>query len=94
MLNLYHRKDGILYLGQKQGEIGGEFVAKEAWSGKLSQFNVWNWPLEDYYLENAAECRSDLMGNMVKWSSDTWTIGPSVRFFKSSFCFNHFIWVE
>ena len=53
-------------------------MAKEAWSGKLSQFNVWNWPLEDYYLENAAECRSDLMGNMVKWSSDSWTFGPSV----------------
>ena len=52
-------------MGQKQTEVGSDFVAKEAWSGKLSQFNVWNWALEDFYLENAAECRSDLLGNMV-----------------------------
>ena len=29
------RKGGILFLGQKQGDVGGEFIAKEAWSGKL-----------------------------------------------------------
>ena len=85
-------------MGQKQGEIGGEFIAREAWSGqlimmvtialtlvwcpgKLSQFNIWNWPLEDYYLENAAECRSDLMGNMVAWRTEDWTIGPNVMQF-------------
>ena len=65
-------------MGQKQTEVGSDFVAKEAWSGKLSQFNVWNWALEDFYLENAAECRSDLLGNMVVWNSESWTIGPAV----------------
>ena len=30
-----NRKGGILFLGQKQGEIGGEFIAREAWSGQL-----------------------------------------------------------
>ena len=78
----YHnnlRKGGILYLGQKQGEIGGEFIARQAWSGKMSQFNIWNWPLEDFYIENAAECRSDLVGNMVSWRKEDWTLGPAVR---------------
>ena len=48
-------------MGQKQGSLGGDFNARQSWSGKLSQFNVWNWPLEDYFIENAAECRSDLL---------------------------------
>ena len=73
------RKGGILFLGQKQGEIGGEFIARQAWSGKMSQFNIWSWPLEDFYIENAAECRSDLVGNMVSWKLEDWTLGPSVR---------------
>ena len=82
----YHnnlRKGGILYLGQKQGEIGGEFIARQAWSGKMSQFNIWNWPLEDFYIENAAECRSDLVGNMVSWRKEDWTLGPSVISFSN-----------
>ena len=33
--NEMNRKGGILFLGQKQGEIGGEFIAREAWSGQL-----------------------------------------------------------
>ena len=40
-------------------------VTRQAWSGKMSQFNIWNWPLEDFYIENAAECRSDLMIMMM-----------------------------
>ena len=52
-------------MGQKQGSLGGDFNARQSWSGKLSQFNVWNWPLEDYFIENAAECRSDLLVQMM-----------------------------
>ena len=76
LMRLICRKDGILFLGQKQTEPGGGFLAREAWSGKLSQFNVWSWPLEDYYLENAAECRwySSLIGwNIILLASD-WLI--------------------
>lgn len=80
LFNCVFRKEGILFLGQKQTvEPGGGFLAREAWSGKLSQFNVWNWPLEDFYIENAAECRSDLLGNMVVWNEESWTMGPKVR---------------
>ena len=45
----------------------------------MSQFNIWNWPLEDYFIENAAECRSDLLGNMVEWNSGNWFTGQKVR---------------
>ena len=80
LFNCVFRKDGILFLGQKQTvEPGGGFLAREAWSGKLSQFNVWSWPLEDFYIENAAECRSDLLGNMVIWNEESWTMGPKVK---------------
>ena len=73
------RKGGLLYLGQKQGSLGGDFNARQSWSGKLSQFNIWNWPLEDYFIENAAECRSDLLGNMVEWNTGNWFTGEEVR---------------
>ena len=59
--HLHDRAGGLLYLGQKQGSLGGDFNPRQSWSGKLSQFNIWNWPLEDYFIENAAECRSDLL---------------------------------
>ena len=41
----------------------------------MSQFNIWNWALEDYFIENAAECRSDLLGNMMTWKKENWFLG-------------------
>ena len=70
--HLHARAGGLLYLGQKQGSLGGDFNPRQSWSGKLSQFNIWNWPLEDYFIENAAECRSDIIGNVVKWRTENW----------------------
>ena len=69
------RKGGLNYLGQDQDSLGGDFNAKQSWSGLISQFNIWNWALEDYFIENAAECRSDLLGNVMSWREDRWFVG-------------------
>ena len=69
------RKGGLTYLGQDQDSLGGDFNARQSWSGMISQFNVWNWALEDYFIENAAECRSDLLGNVMDWVEGKWFIG-------------------
>jgi len=71
------RKGGLNYLGQDQDSLGGDFNAKQSWSGLISQFNIWNWALEDYFIENAAECRSDLLGNVQSWREDRWFIGSA-----------------
>ena len=55
--------------------MGGDFNPRQSWSGLISQFNVWNWALEDYFIENAAECRSDLLGNIIKWKEERWYVG-------------------
>ena len=54
--------------------MGGGFHHKQSWSGEITQFNVWDFALEDYYVENAAECRSDLLGSVIKWKSDLWVL--------------------
>ena len=38
------------------------------------QFNWWDFALEDFFIENAAECRSDLLGNVQKWREENWIL--------------------
>ena len=69
------RKGGLNYLGQDQDSLGGDFNPRQSWSGLITQFNIWNWALEDYFIENAAECRSDLLGNVMTWKADHYFLG-------------------
>ena len=75
VLFLSFRKGGLTYLGQDQDSLGGDFNPRQSWSGLISQFNIWNWALEDYFIENAAECRSDLLGNVQEWLEGKWFTG-------------------
>jgi len=68
------RKGGVNYLGQDQDSYGGGFSSKQSWSGTITQFNIWDFALEDYFIENAAECRSDLLGNLQEWTRENWVI--------------------
>ena len=66
------RPGGLIYLGQDQDNRGGGFHPRQSWSGEISQFNVWDFALEEWMVENAAECRSDIIGNVVKWKTEHW----------------------
>ncbi|XP_023337222.1 uncharacterized protein LOC111708162 isoform X2 [Eurytemora carolleeae] len=66
------RKGGKLFLGQDQDTLGGGFQPRQSWSGAITQFNIWDVALEDYFVENAAECRSDLLGNVQEWNREVW----------------------
>ena len=66
------RAGGATYLGQDQDSVGGGFTKKQSWSGEITQFNVWDFALEEYSVENAAECRSDILGNIMRWEMDLW----------------------
>lgn len=60
--------------GQDQDNFGGGFNSKQSWSGLISQFNWWDFALEDFFIENAAECRSDLLGNVQEWTESNWIL--------------------
>ena len=51
-----------------QDEIRGGYNPKQSWSGAITQFNVWDFPMEEYDVENFAECRSDAFGNVFRVS--------------------------
>ena len=65
----------MLYLGQDQDSLGGGFNLRQSWGGEITQFNLWSWALEEYYIENMAECRSDLFGDVLKWDENNFFLG-------------------
>lgn len=60
------RPGGVLVLGQDQDEVRGGYNPKQSWSGAITQFNLWDFAMEEYDVENLAECRSDAFGNVVR----------------------------
>lgn len=49
-----------------QDALDGEYNKKQSWSGLVTQHNLWDFSIEEYDIENLAECRSDAFGNIVK----------------------------
>ncbi|XP_023336040.1 uncharacterized protein LOC111707216 [Eurytemora carolleeae] len=66
--------DGVLILGQDQDNMGGGFESRQSFSGLISQFNIWNYALQDYEIETLAECRSDAWGNVVASKTNSFII--------------------
>ena len=52
--------------------MDGAYNKLQSWSGLITQHNLWNFSIEEYDIENLAECRSDAFGNVVKWQKDMW----------------------
>ena len=50
-----------------QDALDGEYNKKQSWSGLVTQHNLWDFSIEEYDIENLAECRSDAFGNIVKY---------------------------
>ena len=85
------RPDGLLVLGQDQDNVGGGYdrykiseerkmgnsgcFRRQSFSGLISQFNIWNASLEDFHIENMAECRSDAFGNSFAWKESLYSLG-------------------
>ena len=73
-LLFFCRPGGALFLGQDQDSVGGGFNGRQSWSGEITQFNIWDFALEDYSIENGAECRSDILGSIMKWQKENWIL--------------------
>jgi len=69
------RPSGVTILGQDQDSVRGGYDPKQSWSGGITQFNLWDFSMEEYHIENLAECRSDAFGNVVRWDEPFWILG-------------------
>ena len=64
--------------GQSQERINEKqtgLFRRQSFSGLISQFNIWNASLEDFHIENMAECRSDAFGNAFAWKESLYSLG-------------------
>ena len=69
---------GSFVLAQEQdGKIGGGFFNKyQAYSGKLTQVEMWNTVLWKTEIEDLAKCKISTIkpeNRIVTWGSDAWT---------------------
>ena len=58
--------EGPVYFCCSQDELDGGYNKKQSWSGLITQHNLWDFSIEDFDVENFAECRSDAFGNIVR----------------------------
>jgi len=69
------RPGGVFVVGQDQDELRGGYNSKQSWSGAITQVNVWDFAMEEYDVQNLAECRSDAFGNVIRWDEPNWILG-------------------
>jgi len=79
------RPGGVFVVGQDQDSLRGDYNRKQSWSGAVTQYNLWDFPMEDYDIENIAQCRSDVFGNVVKWDEAYWIQGDTTVSRKATF---------
>ena len=82
------RPGGIFVVGQDQvltnlmcffskkitfkDELDSGYNKRQSWAGAITQYNLWDFAIEHYDIENMAECRSDIFGNIVRWDQAFW----------------------
>lgn len=71
------RPGGVFIIGQDQDQLRGGYNAKQSWSGAIAQYNLWDFSMEEYDVQNLAECRSDAFGNVVRWDEAYWIQGDT-----------------
>ena len=73
------KRDGVLILGQEQDSLGGFFDENQAFSGELSQFELWDSKLDSGTVMDLANCKQEtafVQSRVVAWNGtlDEWLI--------------------
>ena len=81
-------KKQFLVIGQFPRIYKGGFDNKKSLKGKISQFNWWSRVLNDSIIENMAECKKRLKGDIISWDRKSFTTnGLQIELQKSDvFC--------
>ncbi|XP_033755862.1 LOW QUALITY PROTEIN: sushi, von Willebrand factor type A, EGF and pentraxin domain-containing protein 1-like [Pecten maximus] len=80
--------EGYLVLGQEQDSVGDTFSSSEAFVGEMSQFNVFDWVLDNediMKLANQNVCNKTY-GNVVAWTEVVGNVHGNVRMRQGSHC--------
>lgn len=97
---------GVLTLGQSQGTPGGTFESSQAYLGKLSAFNIWDYIFPEEKIRAASigvKCEST-DGNIATWpdfaegnnyfvSSSYWNILSDCSHIGKLECFKNFFYI-
>lgn len=62
------RGGGVMVLGQEQDSLGGSFSPEEAFTGDLSQLNVWDKVLSPQDIYNLVQSCYGKQGNVKAWA--------------------------
>jgi len=62
------RGGGVMVLGQEQDSLGGSFSPEEAFTGDLSQLNVWDKVLSPQDIYNLVRSCHGKQGNVKAWA--------------------------
>ena len=57
-----------MILGQEQDNLGSNFTASEAFIGRISQMNIWNYELKPQLILQMSKHADHFDGNVVAWS--------------------------
>ena len=63
-----------LIFGQEPDSFRGEFDKEQAFLGSLSEFNIWNYTINDDEILQMAKCKKLPQGNIVSWKESSWTL--------------------
>ena len=61
-----------LIFGQEPDDMMGEFDPLEAFIGDLSEFNIWNFQVQQNSIQDMAKCKKVKKGNIVSWDKENW----------------------
>ena len=74
----YEVIDAALIVGQEPDSMRGGFNRREAYLGQLSEFNIWNYTLDDSDIVDMALCKKLQKGNIVAWEKSSWVLSNVV----------------
>lgn len=70
--------NGVLVLGQDQDSLGGGFSARDAFSGNLTDFHLWNRVLSLEQVCRARACTPPPGGLLFQWDPEALDVTPSL----------------
>lgn len=70
--------DGVLVLGQDQDSLGGGFSARDAFSGNLTDFYLWDRVLSLEQVRRARACTPPPGGLLFQWDLEALDVTPSL----------------
>ena len=74
-------EDAGFVIGQDQDSPGGGFEERQSFAGEVTQFNVWDYPLDPHVISEMATSRCDepIVGNYLGWPEFRFHIRGNVQ---------------